>query len=66
MSVPFRPFLSAGRCTFENCTSCCPSRDTTMVVKMKKKAPAQTRHSPLHEEDLFTVEHKVGGEMFWQ
>ena len=59
-------FLSAGRCTFENCPSCCPSRDTMMVVPTKKKAPARTRRSPLHEEDLFTVEHKVGGEMFWQ
>ena len=57
--------LSAGRCPFENCTSCCPSRDTTMVVPTKKKS-ASTLRSPLHEEDLFTVEHKVGGEMFWQ
>ena len=29
--------LSARRCTFEHCTSCCPSRDVTMVVLTKKK-----------------------------
>ena len=39
MSVQFR---SAGRCTFENCTSCCPSRETTMVVSAKKKRSAST------------------------
>ena len=34
--------LSARRCTFEHCTSCCPSRDATMVVLTKKK-----RQTPL-------------------
>ena len=34
-------FLSARRCAFEHCPSCCPSRDMTMVVQMKKKMPAQ-------------------------
>ena len=38
--------LSARRRTFEHCTSCCPSRDATMVVltkkKKKKKKKSQT------------------------
>ena len=45
--------LSARRCTFEHCTSCCPSRDATMVVlrtkekkkKKKKKNPNAAYHS---------------------
>ena len=43
--------LSARRRTFEHCTSCCPSRDATMVVltwtkkKKKKKTPNAAYHS---------------------
>ena len=38
--------LSARRCTFEHCTSFCPSRDATMVVltKKKKKTPNAAYH----------------------
>ena len=36
--------LSARRRTFEHCTSCCPSRDATMVVLTKKKK----RRTPLY------------------
>ena len=32
-------FLSARRRTFSHCTSCCPSRDATMVVLTNKKKP---------------------------
>ena len=35
--------LSAKRCSFEHCTSCCPSRDATMVVLTKKKKERQTQ-----------------------
>ena len=45
--------LSARRCTFEHCTSCCPSRDATMVVLTKKKNAK--RRLPLHEKDLLRV-----------
>ena len=45
--------VSARRCTFEHCTSCCPCRDATMVVltqkkkkkKKKKKTPNAAYHS---------------------
>ena len=34
------------RCTFEHCTSCCPSRDATMVaLTEKKKTPNAAYHS---------------------
>ena len=56
--------LSARRCTFEHCTSCCPSRDATMVVLTKKKNAK--RRLPLHEKDLLRVGANVGSEMFSQ
>ena len=37
--------LSARRCTFEHCTSCCPSRHATMVALTKKKPPNAAYHS---------------------
>ena len=40
--------LSARRRTFEHCTSCCPSRDATMVVlTKKKKKKKKKRQTPL-------------------
>ena len=57
--------LSARRRTFEHCTSCCPSRDATMVVltkKKKKKTPNAAL--PLHEKYLLRVGANVGSEMF--
>ena len=56
--------LSARKCTFEHCTSCCPSRDARMVVLTKKKNAK--RRLPLHEKDLLRVGAKVGSEIFSQ
>ena len=57
--------LSVRRRTYENCTSCCPSRDATMVVLTTKKKKRQCR-LPLHEKDLLRVGANVGSEMFSQ
>ena len=57
--------LPARRRTFEHCTSCCPSRDATMVVLTKKKKNAK-RRLPLYEKDLLSVGPNVGSEMFSQ
>ena len=40
--------LCARRCTFEHCTSCCPSRDATMVVLTKKKKKKKTPNAAYH------------------
>ena len=58
--------LSARRRTFEHCTSCCPSRDATMVVLTKKKKKAPNAALPLQEKDLLRVGANVGSEMFSQ
>ena len=58
--------LSARRRTFEHCTSCCPSRDATMVVltkKKKKKKKTPNAALPLHEKDLLRVGANVGMEL---
>ena len=60
--------LSARRCTFEHCTSCCPSRDATMVAltkKKKKKTPNAAYHST---KKIFWGSDgaNVGSEMFSQ
>ena len=34
----FSSSLAARRCTFEHCTSCCPSRDATMAALTEKKS----------------------------
>ena len=47
-----RPGRRSRRCTFEHCTSCCPSKDATMVVLTKKNAK---RRLPLHKKDLLRV-----------
>ena len=57
--------LSVRRRTFEHCTSCCPSRDATMVVLTTPKINAK-RRLPLHEKDLLRVGANVGSEMFSQ
>ena len=53
-----------------NCTSCCPSRDATMVVltkkKRKKKEKNAKRRLPLHEKDLLRVGANVGSKIFSQ
>ena len=50
-------FLSARRCTFEHCTSCCPSRDTTRVFPVKKnERQHKTPLTTLYGNDLLTVE----------
>ena len=56
--------LSVRRCTFQHRTSCCPSRDATMVVLTKKKNAK--RRLPLHEKNLLRVGANVGSEMFSQ
>ena len=53
--------LSARRRTFEHCTSCCPSRDATMVLLTKKKKKKKKRQTP-----LLRVGANVGSEMFSQ
>ena len=60
----FSSSLAARRCTFEHCTSCCPSRDGTVVALTKKKYAK--RRLPLHERDLLRVGANVGSEMFSQ
>ena len=60
--------LSARRRTFEHCTSCCPSRDATMVVltkKKKQKKHAKRRFTTPRKRSL-RVGANVGSEMFSQ
>ena len=63
-SVQLLSSCQVRRCTFEHCTSCCPSRDATMVALTEKKN-AKGR-LPLHEKDRLRVGANVGSEMFSQ
>ena len=58
--------LSARRRTFEHCTSCCPSRDATLVVLTKKKKKNAKRRFTIPRKRSLRVGANVGSEMFSQ